>query len=144
VIRAAGALALVFASAACGSSGGTEQLSASEYRTKADAICEKANQDLGAIAQPKSPGELDDFVDKAKPVLKNAIDDLEALRPPAELRPAVNRWNAENEKALHGLDELKGAKLTEIQAKAAEFAQINEDANAIARNELGLKACAAG
>ena len=85
-----------------------------------------------------------DFVDNAKPVLKDAIDELEALRPPAELRPAAERWNAQNEKALTALDTLKDARLNEIQAKAAEFAQINEDANAIARNELGLKACAAG
>lgn len=141
--RAVAALSLAVALAGCGGGSG-KPLTASEYRAKADAICANANADLKAVPQPTSPGELDEFVDKAKPVVKNAIDDLEGLRPPSELRDAANRWNAQNEKALQGLDALKDAKLSEIQARAAEFAQINEDANRIAGEELGLKACAAG
>lgn len=132
----------ILAVAASGCGGGGGQLSAAEYREQANAICAKANDDLRALPAPQSPDELTDYVDDARPIIEEAVSDLEDLEPPDELQRAADRWNDQNKRALDELEGLRNASLTEIQQKAGEFQQINDEANRIASEELGLQECA--
>jgi hypothetical protein len=129
--------------AGCG--GGGERLSASEYRSKADAICRAANQKLKGLGNPSTPGNLRSLVKKAKPIAKDAIDDLAALEPPKELESRVDDWNRKNEELLARLDELSEEKdLVKLQGEAQAFSDLNDETNRYARTALGLRDCAEG
>ena len=130
--------------AACGGGGGG-RLSASEYRSKADAICADANQKLKKIGNPSTPAELRSLMKKARPTLKNAIDKLESLEPPKDLEPKVDTWNGKNERLLDKYDEVsKERNFVKLQTEAQELAKLNDEANNYARTQLGLTDCASG
>ena len=130
--------------AACGGGGGG-RLSASEYRSKADAICADANQKLKKIGNPSTPAELRSLMKKARPTLKNAIDKLEALEPPKDLEAKVDEWNSKNDRLLQLYDELSNeTDLAKLQTKAQELGNLNDEANRYARTQLGLTDCATG
>ena len=134
----------VLALAGCGGGGGG-RLSASEYRSKADAICADANAKLKNIGNPSTPAELRSLLKKARPTLKNAIDKLEALEPPKELEPKVDAWNSKNDRLLDKYDALsKETNLVQLAAKAQELGKLNDEANRYARTQLGLTDCASG
>jgi hypothetical protein len=130
--------------AACGGGGGGGRLSAGEYRSKADSICADANQKLKSVGNPTTPADLRAALKKARPTLKNAIDKLEALKPPTSLQAKVDTWNSKNDELLSLYDDLtKETSLLKLQAKAQELGKKNNEANAYARTELGLTDCAA-
>jgi hypothetical protein len=134
----------VLALAGCGGSGGG-RLSASEYRSEADAICAEANTKLTDLGSPSTPAELRELMKKARPTLERAIDDLEALKPPESLASKADEWNGKNDQLLEKYDELsKETDLAQLQKKAQELGQLNEETNAFARAQLGLHECAAG
>lgn len=136
-------IALGVTLAGCG--GGGERLSASEYRSKADAICREANQKLKNIGNVSTPAELRAALNEAKPTFEHAIDDLEALKPPEELESKVDTWNGKNDELLSRFDALSEEKdFAKLQAKAQGFGKLNDEANRYARTELGLKDCAEG
>jgi hypothetical protein len=130
--------------AACGGGGGG-RLSASEYRSKADAICADANQKLKGLGNPSTPAELRSLMKKARPTFENAIDKLESLDPPKELESKVDAWNRKNDRLLQKYDDLSNeTNLMKLQTKAQELGKLNEAANTYARTELGLTDCASG
>jgi hypothetical protein len=130
--------------AACGGGGGG-RLSASEYRSKADAICADANQKLKGLGNPSTPAELRSLMKKARPTLKNAIDKLESLEPPKELESKVDQWNDKNDRLLDLYDDLSNeTDFAKLQAKAQRLGHLNDEANRYARTQLGLTDCATG
>jgi hypothetical protein len=134
----------VLALAGCGGNGGG-RLSASEYRSKADAICADANQKLKGLGTPSTPAELRSLLKKARPVFENAIDDLENLNPPESLESKVDEWNAKNDRLLGLYDDLSDeTDLIQIQKKGQELSNLNDEANQYARTQLGLSECATG
>ena len=143
-MRRALVVVAVLALAGCGGGGGG-RLSADDYRSKADAICADANKKLNNLGNPSTPGELRSLMRKARPTLKNAIDDLEALEPPASLESKVDEWNSKNDRLLQMYDELSKEKnLVKLQRKAEELGRLNDEANRYARTQLGLTDCASG
>jgi hypothetical protein len=139
-VRRAAFLVSVVVLAACGGSGGG-RLSADEYREQADAICAKANDDLRNVEQPQSVDALDDFVDEAKPIVEDAVGELDDLDPPEDLEDAHDRWIGQNKRLLEALDELKNSEQGDIEDKANEFGELNQEANRTARADLGLDEC---
>ena len=134
----------VVALAGCGGGGGG-RLSASGYRSKADSICADANKKLNNLGNPTTPDELRSLMKKARPTLKNAIDDLEDLEPPKDLESKVDEWNSKNDALLEKYDDLSKEKnLVQLQQKAEELGRLNDEANTYARTQLGLTDCATG
>ena len=142
-MRRALLLVAVLGLAACGGGGG--RLSASEYRSQADAICADANKKLSNLGSPSTPAELRSLLGKARPTLENAIDKLEALEPPESLESKADEWNSKNDRLLEKYDELSNERdLVKLQQKAQELGQLNDEANSYARTQLGLTDCASG
>jgi hypothetical protein len=134
----------VLALAGCGG-GGSDRLSAGDYRSKADSICADANAKLNNLGNPRTPAELRALMRKARPTLKNAIDKLEALKPPEDLQSKVDTWNGKNDRLLAKYDELsKETNLIQLQSKAQELSKLNDEANRYAQTQLGLTDCATG
>ena len=125
--------------AGCGGGGLSERV------PQADAICADANTKLNDLGSPSTPAELRKLMKKARPTLEHAIDDLEALKPPDSLESKAEEWNGKNDQLLEKYDELsKETNLAQLQKKAQELAQLNDETNAYARARLGLHDCAAG
>jgi hypothetical protein len=132
---------LVALAAGCG--GGGDTLSAEEYRTQADEICGKANEKLDALGEPESLEEFRSLIEESRPTVEGAVEDLGELEPPEDLEDAHERWMAENEQLLETLDELESVEdEQELQQLGERFTKENEQANQIAREDLGLETCA--
>ena len=76
------ALALVFLSG-CGGGSGGPALTKEQYAAKADAICGKYNKQVNALGNPSNLQDLATVADRTLPILGSAIDELDALKPPA-------------------------------------------------------------
>lgn len=105
VASAVGVLAV-----ACG--GGTERLSAREYRSKASARCEQlkdAGDELRRAQEPSAVGAtVARFLDRAADRLRDLVRGLDDLEPPrASERDAAELLDLLDEYAA-GLDELAG------------------------------------
>jgi len=140
-MRSAAPLALVVALAGCGGDDGGKRLTAAEYRSQADAICAKANEDLRELEPPDSLGAMRSFVDEARPIAEGAVDDLDDLEPPQQLEPAHERWIQQNRHMVELLDDLKNQGLPGVASKAREFDRAAKTANDTARDDLGLDDC---
>ncbi len=80
-IATLGVVALI---AGCGG-GGSDTLSADEFRTQADAICQDYNTQAAAIGDPASPSEFSAKLKQLVPLQAAQLAKLEALKPPSEL-----------------------------------------------------------
>ncbi len=126
--------------AGCGGGGGGS-LSASEYRQKADAICKQANEKINRF-DAKTPAQVRDVAGKIEPLVKDAVSDLKSLDPPKDLQDAANRWNDKNDQLVDGLDKLHNTSSDdELRQEAQKYSNVNDEANRIASDELGLKEC---
>jgi hypothetical protein len=134
----------VLALAGCGGGGGG-RLSASEYRSQADAICADANKKLNNLGTPSTPAELRSLMRKARPTLEDAVGKLDGLNPPESLESKADAWNSKNDALLDKYDELSKEKnFIKLQQKAQELGRLNDEANTYARTQLGLHDCATG
>ena len=134
---------LIALAAGCGGGGGGDALSAEEYRTQADEICEKANEKLDALGEPESLEEFRNLIEESRPTVEGAVEDLRELEPPEDLQDAHERWINENEQLLETLDKLESVEdEQELQRLGEQFSKENDQANATAREDLGLETCA--
>jgi hypothetical protein len=105
-------LALFGGAAACGGDDKGPALSAAEFAEQANAICvagdeelEEAGQDLVKGGQPKTQEIADFFTDKAVPIARRKLDQIEKLSPPADQRDAVEDMLAAGREAIDEVDE---------------------------------------
>jgi hypothetical protein len=145
---AAGALAFV---AGCGGGGdGSDALSAGEFRTQADAICQTSKDTIAALPQPtpsSTNAEVSAFLTAGLKASDAQIAKLRALDPPSDLAGTVDqeldlleqrqtRIRAVADRVAAGEDFE-----TVIGEANAKIDGLNNQADAKAR-ELGLTVCA--
>lgn len=73
------------------SSCGSKPLGASEYRTRATAICIAEKRRSEQVPEPRTPADVPSFVNQGLRLVRPAIAKLAALRPPESLRPDHDR-----------------------------------------------------
>ena len=136
-------LAFTLGVAACG--GSSPRLSRSDFVQKANAVCEKYNDELRALPRPTSAAEFADFVHKGKALVRKQVDELGGLKPPAALQPAFDRLLAVAGREAPILDQMevaaKGGDLKKAQRLDAKLSAVDAKANGDARR-LGLTVCA--
>jgi hypothetical protein len=142
------ALSLAVALAACGGGGGGS-LSASEYRSKATAICRDHSKQINALAQPKTNAELGDYLAKGTEITHRTVDRFADLDPPDELQAnhdAVVKLSREELDLLDGVvADIKGGTDAQTATKKAEAKLNAKEAAVDAKfNALGLSTCARG
>ena len=144
---AAGAIVLA---AGCGGGGdGSNALSASEFRTQADAICQTSNDTIAALTEPTAAStnaQVSAFLAAGLKASDAQIAQLRALDPPSDLAPTVDqaldlleqrqtRIRAVADRVAAGEDFTKV-----ITQENAQITSLNDRADAKAR-ELGLTVC---
>jgi len=70
---------------------GSKPLGASEYRTRAIAICIAEKRRSEQVPEPRTPSDVPAFVAQGLRLVKPAVAKLAALRPPESLRPDHDR-----------------------------------------------------
>lgn len=140
-IAALGAAALL---AGCG--GGSDSLSAEEFRTQADAICADYNTQAAELTDPTQPSEYLASLKEIVPLQKSQLDKLKDLEPPSELSATFDEALALLERQSGVLDtavqRLEGGDDPEtvLNEIASEAGSIGDEADTKAE-ELGLKVC---
>ena len=137
-------LALVVA-AGCGG-GGSTRLTRDQYAAKADAICGKYSEQLKGL-RATTLAELVTAVDKAIPVLDNALTELRKLKPPTDEQATSTQWLAEVETLKADVRKIRDKAtrndLAGVAAAAHTAGQDNDKSNQLAR-QLGMKVCSKG
>jgi len=144
-VRAPLAAILVTVVVAAAGCGGDDRLSQDEFRTQANAVCEKYNAKIAALGSPSSPEEVSGYVDQVVPLLRQGVSELRALKPPAEAEEDYDRMLDVTEQAIPAAQQL-GDAVEKNDAGAIQDAldaaeQSDRDSDKIAR-KLGLTGCA--
>ncbi len=103
--------------------GGDDRLTREEFVSEADAVCEEFDQRLEDVPGAESADDVERFVDEARPVIEDGLDELRALQPPEELE---EQWNAimdNNDDALELLDDLSQAAASADEARIQELSE---------------------
>jgi hypothetical protein len=140
-------LALAVVAAGCGGGGG-KTLSKEEYSSQLNKICTELNAKNKEIGEPSS---LDDVVQKGPKLndaFQNAIDEVEGLNPPDELKDAHERFLSLG-KQIHSkiddlLDAAKKNDVAKVQQISSTIDPLDKASNQIAKTQLGAPACAQG
>ena len=137
------ALALVFLSG-CGGGGGGPALTKEQYATKADAICGKYNKQVNALGNPNNLQDLAKVADKTLPILGAAVDELDALKPPASEKAIADQWLTQVRNLKDDLQEIrdkaKAGDAPGIQSVLPKAQDHNSKSNSLAA-ELGMSVC---
>jgi hypothetical protein len=145
---AAGTIAFV---AGCGGgSGGSTTVSAGDFRTQADAICQTSKDAIAALTKPtpsSTSAQVLAFLRAGLTTSDAEIAKLRALDPPADLAPTVNQALAlldQRQARIRAVaDRVAGGEdfATVVAQENAQITRLNAQADAKAR-ELGLTVCA--
>jgi hypothetical protein len=142
-IAAIGAVAVFIA--ACGGGGGSQALSAEEFRQQADAICKDYEGQIKDLGSPSSLDELPAFVDKVIPIIEEGNAKLADLEPPDELAEDWGRameLQNENLDVAHDLqDAIHDQDTARVQQDLTKLNATDQQSNEIAR-KIGLEDCA--
>jgi hypothetical protein len=145
-MRVAGICVLVVLVAGCGGGGG--RLSASEFRSKADAICGRYDAQIkraSAGINGSDPKVIAAALDKVIPLVEEGEGKLRELKPPAELQSDWDRWLKLGDEQIPIAKKLRDAAKTSDEAsftKAIQQLTANENAqDQLAKGKLGLTVC---
>jgi hypothetical protein len=141
--------AIVLAAGCGGGGGGSNALSASEFRTQADAICQTSKDTIAGLTEPTAAStnaQVSAFLAAGLKASDAQIAQLRALDPPSDLAPTVDqaldlleqrqtRIRAVADRVAAGEDFTKV-----ITQENAQITSLNDRADAKAR-ELGLTVC---
>ena len=131
--------------AACGSDSSDEELSVSEYRDKANALCRQSEREADAAASDREPGVV---LDKLTATARDSQARFEALDPPAELQKRHDAFLRSGERSVNVLSDARDQVEKGARGEAAfeklqgRFQAVLEEGNDAAR-ALGLKDCVA-
>jgi hypothetical protein len=137
-----GAVALI---AGCGG-GGSDSLSADEFRQQADAICADANTKIEALTEPSANDQVLGFFQSGLQIYQEQIEDLKALEPPDELAPTFNEatglLDQQLAKITAAVDKMESGEdpTATVAALQTELEPLNSEADAKAK-EIGLTVC---
>lgn len=144
---AAGAAVGALALAGCGG-GGDKTLSKSELDSKGNAICKAGDEKIAKVPQPsglEDTAAVGAYFKAILPLGRQFIDDLEALKPPKDLKSDYDSFIASNRTTQHTVEQLITAADANDKAKVSSLIDSSEtkgkatDAKATA---LGLTECA--
>jgi hypothetical protein len=134
-------LAVLVLGAGCG---GDEGLSREEFVSEAEAICDEFDQRVNEVDEPKSPADVERYVNEVRPVVENGLNELRELQPPEEFQERWDVLMARNDEGLEALDDLAQAGANGDEARVQEIsedaARRDEESDRIAL-ELGLEKC---
>ena len=145
-----GAVAAVLAivAAGCGGGGGGNSLSKEEYSSQLNKICTELNDKNNAIGDPQSIDEVVTKGPQLQDAFQSAIDEVENLNPPDELKDAHERFLSLGKQIHSKIDDLIAAAKKKDLAKAQQIGAtidpLNTESNEIARTKLGAPACDQG
>ena len=146
-LAAAAALVLLVA-AGCGGGGGGDELTAEEYSSQLNTICTELNDKNKAIGDPQSIDEVVTKGPQLQDAFQSAIDEVENLNPPDELKDAHERFVSLGKQIHSKIDDLIAAAKKKDLAKAQQIGAtidpLNTESNEIARTKLGAPACDQG
>ncbi|MDQ3866316.1 MAG: hypothetical protein M3304_05760 [Actinomycetota bacterium] len=133
--------------AACGGDGAGGELSAAEFRERADAICTDTAKKVDAVPQPRSLDEVETYFDRVVPIFRDQTDRLKELDPPDDLQEDWDRAMELQEDSVDVAEDAQAA------AKDGDEGKIREALDRGGKNEeelhrlaarLGLKTCGRG
>ncbi len=141
--------AIVLAAGCGGGGGGSNALSASEFRSQADAICQTSKDTIAALTAPtvaSTNAQVSAFLAAGLKASDAQIAQLRALDPPSDLAPTVNQALGLLEQRQTRIRAVAGRvaageDFTKVIAQEnAQITSLNDRADAKAR-ELGLTVC---
>jgi hypothetical protein len=138
-------VALALGAAGLTACGGDEGLSKAEYLKQGNALCRQANADLKKIAPPSDLAGLKDYVTKAKGVTTKAVDKLDALEPPEDLRADHDAHVADGRKVIAMADRLGDAAASQDQAAFERLTKEGDRMDEVSdkrAERMGLTDCA--
>lgn len=119
-------------------------LSKEEFIEQADEFCKAADERTQELEPPRTPAELDEFVEQARAVSIELLDDLRGLEPPEEDQETIDRMLSRIEEAVDFLPQIQEAARQrdsqEIARLGQELQATASEANEIAQ-EYGLEQC---
>jgi small-conductance mechanosensitive channel len=139
-----GAAALI---AGCGG-GGSDSLSADEFREQADAICADGDEATDALTAPTTPEQILPFLQTGLPISDEQRERIAALDPPDELQAAFDEAQDLNQQRRdllqQAVERIEAGEDPEavLRELDPQLDQLQEESRAKAR-ELGLAVCGA-
>ena len=140
---------LIAAALLAGCGGGSDRLSAKDYRAQAAQICADTQRETNALGRPKRTSEFKVFLARGLKVTDRSLQRFAALKPPKDLQDEHKAIVAGERKAqeqlrslsskLHG-DSRDIAVLRQVQP---QLSKIGDETNARYR-AAGLTSCAQG
>jgi hypothetical protein len=133
------------ASGASGVAGATP-LSEDEFVSQANSICADANGQIEALSAPSNDlHSVAEFTSDGIAILKPAVQQLQALVPPADLQDQYSQWLTAVQKAFNEQQQLQSAAESgdgQTVQSLADDIQGHNDANNQLASDLGLTECA--
>lgn len=138
IVAAAPLIAIILV--ACGG----DPLTKEEFITQADAICAAAEEEIADLERPTNPDQIDDFVERARELTENTLEQLRELEPPEADAEELERMLDAIQRAVDQLPDLaEAAKTNDTQAIAdasREVQEATETSREIA-SEYGFEKC---
>jgi hypothetical protein len=134
---------LVLLATGCGGSSGG-RLSKEDFQTQANAVCDRYQKQLDALATPTTLDEIPDLVDQALSILEKEVDEISALNPPEELQSQFDAMLAESDKTKQAASDLSEAAKSGDRAGVQKALDEGNAASAKAdqlAGQLGLDSC---
>jgi hypothetical protein len=135
--------ALLAAGSGCGD--GSDRLSRDEFVEQADANCAKYENELLALGDlPQNTEDVDEYAQRARPIVEAGWNEQKALKPPEDLQDEYDKWIATGEDALEFIDELHEAGAAGDTQRVAELFQQAEarvQENEQLSRAMGLRDC---
>ena len=148
LVMCAAMTVLAVAAAGCGGGGGGSALSKDEYSARLNHICQELNAKNKEIGEPNSVEDVVQKGPKLNDAFQGAIDEVEDLKPPDELKDAHERFLTLGKQIHSKIDDLIDAAKKNDQAAAQQISnsldRLDRESNEIATNQLGAPACAEG
>jgi len=138
-----GAAGLLAAIAGCGG-GGSDALSDREYVRSLEEICRSADSDLKDIQDPEDYKDISNASADAIDIVNKAIDDVNELKPPDDLKKDQEDFVAGLEDLAAGFDDLQAAADDEddnaISDAGDTLAKASDDVSSVA-DDIGANDC---
>ena len=134
---------LALAAGVAGCADGGERLSRAAFVEQATAICSRAEERVGALAQPESVEEVEAYAREARAITEEGVSHLRELEPPEELEDGFERYLEQADEVVALLGQLERSAAAGDEAEARRLSgriAAAADAGAAAR-AAGIPEC---
>lgn len=131
-----------------GGSGGGARLSTSDFRSKADGICQNYERQIANATRNSGtgPGQIADTIDKVIPLIEKGQGELRDLKPPAELEDKYKNWLDQGDEQVAEAKRLRDAARKNdskgFRSALGRLQSLEKSQDTIGQKDLGLKTCA--